>query len=87
MLLPRLPLRASRAPDPRDVQWENLQFSRRERQRRHVLSTLLMLGLASFGSAVIAGITYASGNNLFGSIVFGQLPDGFLGVLLGLLFS
>ena len=61
VLLPGVAVQASRAPDPRDVQWENLQFSRRERWRRHINSTLLMLLLASFGSAVIAGITYASG--------------------------
>ena len=28
-----------------------------------------------------------AGNNLFGSIVFGRLPEGLAGVILGLIFS
>ena len=84
---PAVALRASRAPHPTDLQWENLEFSRRERQRRHLVSTAIMLLLASLGSAVIAVVAYATGNNLFASLVYGNLPDGFLGVVCGLLFS
>ena len=81
------PLRASRAPHPTDLQWANLEFSRRDRQRRHLVSTSVMLLLSCFGSSVIAFVTYATGNNLFASLVAGNLPEGFLGVVCGLLFA
>ena len=87
LMPPEVQLRASRAPHPTDIQWGNLEFSSQERRRRHLISTCVMLLLSSFGSVVIAAITYASGNNLFASLVNGNLPPGFLGVVCSLLLA
>jgi hypothetical protein len=43
------PIRVKRAPEPSDVIWENLQYSKREQALRQTASTLTMCVIASAG--------------------------------------
>ena len=54
-------LAARRAPEPSDVKWENLEVTRRERWRRQLASTGVMLVVASFGTAIISVVCYIQG--------------------------
>ena len=58
-------LRAARAPEPGDLLWENLAVgSVRERAWRQLVSTSIMLGIALFGTSIIAFISYVNSEKL-----------------------
>ena len=49
------PLSVVMAPEPEDIIWENLQYSREERTSRLVLSSILILALTIINTTLIAG--------------------------------
>ena len=51
------PLQMSMAPEPEDVIWENLQYSRAEQALRLVCSSLLILTLTIINTVTIAGFS------------------------------
>jgi hypothetical protein len=80
-----LVVRARRAPEPSDVQWENLHVGPRERWWRFFLSTLCMLLIACIGTVIITAIVYLNSNGIFSQLV--TLPGGFQGFILGALMQ